>query len=229
MRTRCAHPSIELKNYGNNAIASAQVVIKQGGITLETRNFTLNLAPLATQIVNFSPLTINESSQFSFEVVLTNGGADGNGLNNMLEQSVFVPMSLPTPIVENFNDLPDRWISTNPDGLFSWEIANVPMGTTPNKALLMNFYDYEDSEGEIDLFITPLIDLTDVPDQHPVPPRILRFIERGVCTVQQVSGCLADVRRLKQRAAHADRHADDSSAFHGNPFGFHGPSHALGE
>lgn len=156
-------PSIELKNYGNNAIVSAQVVIKQGGITLETRNFTLNLAPLATQIVNFSPLTINESSLFSFEVVLTNGGADGNGLNNMLEQSVFVPMSLPTPIVENFNDLPDRWISTNPDGLFSWEIANVPVGTTPNKALLMNFYDYEDSEGEIDLFITPLIDLTDVP------------------------------------------------------------------
>lgn len=156
-------PAIELKNYGSNAILSAQVVVKQGGATVETKNFTLSLTPLETQIVTFAPLSISESSQFSFEVIQTNGGTDGNPYNNVLEQSVLVPLSLPTPIVENFNDLPERWISTNPDGLFSWEIASVPIGTTPNKALLMNFYDYEDSEGEIDLFITPLIDLTEVP------------------------------------------------------------------
>jgi hypothetical protein len=156
-------PEIQLKNYGSNAIVSGQVVIKQNNTVIETRNFTLSLNPLETETVTFSALPISESSLFTFEVLQTNGGADGNSVNNVLEQSVFVPTTIPTPLVENFNDLPTEWIATNPDGLFSWEIADVPIGGTPNKALQMNFYDYEDSEGEIDLFITPLIDLSSVP------------------------------------------------------------------
>lgn len=156
-------PEIELKNYGSNAIVSGQVVIKQNNAVIETRNFTLSLNPLETETVSFSAVPISESSLFTFEVLQTNGGADGNSVNNVLEQSVFVPTTIPTPLVENFNDLPTEWIATNPDGLFSWEIADVPIGGTPNKALQMNFYDYEDSEGEIDLFITPLIDLSSVP------------------------------------------------------------------
>src|SRR5204863_348504 len=58
---------------------------------------------------------------------------------------------------------PEEWVNKNPDGLFAWEIDDVPIGSTANKALKMNFYDYEDSEGELDLVITPLIDLSDVP------------------------------------------------------------------
>jgi hypothetical protein len=156
-------PSLEIKNYGSNTITSGEIRIQRDGVTLETKTFNFSLGMLESQTVAFSPVAVGGSAVFTFEIIQANGGADGNSFNNSQQQSVFVPSTIPTPVIENFDALPDQWIPSNPDGLFSWEIADAPVGTTPNKSLLLNFYDYEDSEGEIDLLVTPLIDLAQVP------------------------------------------------------------------
>jgi hypothetical protein len=69
--------------------------------------------------------------------------------------------SVSTPFLENFTTLPADWVIQNPDNLFSWQIASAPDGTVNNKALFMNFSDYEESYGEFDILFSPVIDLSD--------------------------------------------------------------------
>jgi hypothetical protein len=44
----------------------------------------------------------------------------------------------------------------------TWQHATTPLNGT-NKALKMEFFNYEDNLGEIDLLITPVINLTSEP------------------------------------------------------------------
>jgi hypothetical protein len=157
-------PSIEIRNYGNNPITSAQIRMQRDGATVEIIDYTQTIAVNETKTITFSPVTLEGgSSVFTFQILQTNGTADGNAFNDMLQRTVLVPTTITVPVSEKFNTLPDQWLMQNPDGLFSWEIANVPLGSVPNKALLMNFYDYEDSDGEIDVLVSPLIDLSTAP------------------------------------------------------------------
>jgi hypothetical protein len=157
-------PSVELRNYGSNPITSARVVVEMDGVAIQTLNLSLNLAPFESVNISFDPLNVGGgSSIFRFRIVQTNGTTDGSSVNNNLQRTVSVPATISTPVIETFDDVPSEWSTANPDGLFSWEVADVPVGINPNKALQMNFYDYEDGEGEIDLLITPVIDLSDVP------------------------------------------------------------------
>jgi hypothetical protein len=157
-------PSIELRNYGSNPITSAQVVVEKDGIPIQTLNLALNLDPFESSNISFDPLSMGGgSSIFSFRIVKTNGTTDGSDANDNLQRTVLVPATVATPVIETFDEIPAEWTSRNPDGVFSWELANVPVGINPNTALEMNFYDYEDGEGEIDLLISPVIDLSDVP------------------------------------------------------------------
>ena len=55
------------------------------------------------------------------------------------------------------------WIIQNPDGQITWQIATAPKEVQDNKALKLNFFDYEDRVGEIDIYLSPVIDLSSVP------------------------------------------------------------------
>ena len=66
------------------------------------------------------------------------------------------------PFLENFTSLPASWSILNPDQFITWQLANTPANGS-NKALKMEFYNYEDNLGEIDLLITPAINLTAAP------------------------------------------------------------------
>jgi hypothetical protein len=158
-------PSVQLKNYGSNTISTAEIRFLVDNVTIETVEFTGSLDELESAFIEFSPVTLEPGTYaYTFQVLTTNGGADGNALNNIMNQAVFVPVEIPTPVIEQFSSLPSEWPVFNPDNLFTWKVADVPLGSTPNTAITMEFYNYEDNEGEIDVITTPVLNLEDVPE-----------------------------------------------------------------
>lgn len=157
-------PGVQVRNYGNNTISAAEVTLYVDGVMTETLPLMNSLSVGEEENITFAPVAVSEGTvEFSFEIQGTNGGTDGNVTNNALTRMVLVPSVIETPFAEMFNSLPSEWITYNPDELFSWEITNTTLEGSPNMALTMNFFDYADSEGEIDAFITPVIDLQDAP------------------------------------------------------------------
>ena len=157
-------PSVEVKNYGSNSITSARVLVKKDGVNTETKDVTFNpaLSPLASTSISFAPITLSQGNHnVSFQILLTNGGADPNTANNLRDQDVFVPGSISVPFIETFNTVPN-WSIINPDQNYTWDLATTPEGGT-NTAMKMEFYNYEDHLGELDLLITPVFDLTSAP------------------------------------------------------------------
>lgn len=157
-------PSVEVKNYGSNAIASARLLFKKDGVNTETKDFVFSpaLSPLESTIINFAPITFTTGNHnASFQILLTNSTTDPNSSNNLLDQDVFVPQSIAVPFIEPFNTIPN-WPIVNPDQDYTWELATTPEGGT-NTAMKMAFFNYEDHLGEVDLLISPVFDLTSAP------------------------------------------------------------------
>jgi len=151
-------PAITLHNFGSNNITSAQVRFSLNGNPVETKTFPLTLTPTSEANVSFSTIGLSSGStyNFSFSVIQTNGGTDGNSTNNMLSASVQVPVPASLPLSEHFNSIPANWTISNPDGLTTW--SNIATGSG-NNAMYVNFVDYENS-GSSDFLITPVLDLT---------------------------------------------------------------------
>jgi len=157
--------SVEVRNYGSNTISSARIRVKKDGVNTETKNFTFStpIPILASQILNFNPITFaGGNHNVTYEILLVNGVADGNTLNNVAGRDVFVPAAIAIPFLETFKAIPATWSVVNPDQNLTWELAVTPTSGT-NKAMKMAFYDYEDHQGEIDLLVTPVFDLTSAP------------------------------------------------------------------
>jgi hypothetical protein len=158
-------PEIEIVNYGTNAISSVELALSVNGSLHETKVFNVSLDPLESITLTFSPTPIpGATSSFLFEVVRVNTQTDPNAFNNSQTQNVFLPESVPTPFVEEFSTFPEGWLIINPDQTdYTWELKNAPHEEGDNLAMKMNFYDYADNLGEIDLLITPNFDLTNAP------------------------------------------------------------------
>jgi hypothetical protein len=157
-------PVIEVRNYGSNAITAARIRVLLDGTVQETKDFALSLNPLESAEVSFSSLSIPSGThEITFRILSTNGGADGATYNDEKMSGVIVPTFANPPFSENFNTFPAGWIIQNPDGQITWEIATAPKETAVNKALKLNYFDYEDKLGEIDVFLSPVMDLSSAP------------------------------------------------------------------
>ena len=157
-------PRIEIKNYGSNAVSSARIRLTIDGVVKETKDLTLTLGQLQSTEVTFNPQSLASGTHtISFAIILTNGVTDGATQNNTSSFSFFIPQTDTVPFSENFNSLPPKWQIQNPDQQITWQIATAPKDTQSNKALYLNFYDYEDSFGELDVLVSPVYDLSTVP------------------------------------------------------------------
>ena len=157
-------PVIELRNYGNNAITSARIRFALDGTTRETKDFSLSLDPQEEIQVSFNTLTVPSGSHaISFQVLLTNGGTDSGDYNDLKTSTVIVPAFATAPFAENFTAAPAGWITYNPDGQVTWQIVTAPKDSPANKALKLDYFDYEDKIGEVDTYLSPVLDLSAVP------------------------------------------------------------------
>ncbi len=153
-------PSILIHNYGTNNITSAQVQFIFNGTVTETKTLSsLNLTPGSETTIGFSSVSVSAgvSYTFSFTILQTNGGTDGNSSNNSQAITTQIPVSASLPLLEPFNGVPAGWQIINPDGLTTW--SNIALAGS-NHAMYMNFYDYVDQQGTPDFLITPVLDLT---------------------------------------------------------------------
>lgn len=156
-------PSIEIRNYGSNVVTSVRIRLTINGVIRETKDFSVNLNPFESATVNFSSQSLaTGSALFEFEILLTNGVTDGNPYNDIQSINVLIPEGLTAPFVEQFTSLPSSWTVNNPDGSIGWELETAPDASPTNKAMSINFYEYEDAEGEIDFLTSPGIDLSSV-------------------------------------------------------------------
>ena len=58
---------------------------------------------------------------------------------------------------------PSDWVITNPDQSFTWERTNITVGGQLQQAVYIRHYEY-DGNGELDYFISPIIDLSKYPN-----------------------------------------------------------------
>lgn len=153
-------PSIEVRNYGTNAITSARIAFKLNSITQETKDVVLNLNPLDITSIDFSAINLASpsSSLVSFEILLTNGVIDGKASDNIVTHTSNVPFIANFPFFEFFDTTPATWTIQNPDQRTTWSNIAAPNGTSGNKAMYMSFYDYEE-KGVVDRLLTPVINL----------------------------------------------------------------------
>ncbi|HWA35767.1 MAG TPA: M43 family zinc metalloprotease, partial [Cyclobacteriaceae bacterium] len=155
-------PQIEIKNYGSNNVTSVQVQISVNSVITETKTFSVSLTPLQSVVVSFNntlTLTAGSSQTVSFTIVSTNGTTDGKSANNTLSQTVTVPPMTSLPVLESFNSVPSGWQIINPDGLTTWENVLAPDAVATNRAMYVDFHDY-DNQGTIDWLVSPSFSLT---------------------------------------------------------------------
>lgn len=154
-------PEIVVRNYGSNAISSAQITVSVDGMIQETLNVALNLANLEMDTVSFSSIDVLNYGTYSleFEVISTNNTTDGNADNNIKSISTTVPVKLNAPQLIDFETTPIEWTIDNLDGLRTWEVVTAPNEDPNNQALRIDFFDYE-QQGELDLLLSPVIDLS---------------------------------------------------------------------
>jgi len=157
-------PSVEVRNYGTNTITSAQIEFKLDGVSKQIKNASLNLSALAITNIEFDPINLAApgSNLVTFEILLTNGTTDGKASDNLISHTSKIPPFANAPLFEFFNSSPADWTITNPDLRQTWQNITANNGEANNKAMYINFYDYEE-KGVIDQLKSPVLNLNSIP------------------------------------------------------------------
>jgi len=153
-------PSLEVRNYGSNAINSAQIQLLVNGLVTQTKDLILSLAPEQLTTILFDPFSPSTNNyEVSFQITQTNLTTDGNSENNSASVSVSAPSGINLPVIEGFSAVPPGWTIYNPDNQITWANVIAPDNSPVNRAMKMNFYDYQ-NEGVLDWVITPAFSMT---------------------------------------------------------------------
>lgn len=162
-------PSLEIRNYGDNQITSAEIAIFVNGQIQQTAAFSLDLAPLDIANIAFEAINLTAPNTYTvaFEIQAVNNTVDEKSSNNAASERVVAPESVAVPFRETFNTVPlggvpAQWTVLNPDENQTWEAVNADNGEASNTAMYVDFYNYE-LNGEYDTLLTPVFDLTDIP------------------------------------------------------------------
>ncbi|HEX8061380.1 MAG TPA: choice-of-anchor J domain-containing protein, partial [Cyclobacteriaceae bacterium] len=107
------------------------------------------------------------SNNVSFNIVAVNGGTDNNTSNDIAAITSQVSSRLTPPFIEAFNSTPSNWQIVNPDGGITWANVTAPKATSTNKAMSVNFYNYQSLSAK-DQLISPFLSI-------PAGDAILKF------------------------------------------------------
>lgn len=157
-------PQIVVRNYGTNDVTGAQIQLTVNGNIVEAINpdwSSAPLHPLDSTIVSFTSVNLAYASTntFDFLILQTNGLTDGKATNNSQNNSVGIPYQSGLPLYEPFNASPSTWQIFNPDSLTTWQNVTAPNSSASNKAMYMNFYNY-DAINESDWLVSPVFNLS---------------------------------------------------------------------
>ncbi|AHM63240.1 Pregnancy-associated plasma protein-A [Flammeovirgaceae bacterium 311] len=154
-------PSLQLRNYGNTQVTDVKIELKVGPELVKTYTLSTNLAYLESLDLELDDLQFATAGQqlVSATITQTNAGPDNKSTNNTALAEIVVPLKTTLPINQQFEGGLSPFTIGNPDFGFTWQLANVSNGITPdNTAAFLNFYEYE-AIGQQDILASPIMDL----------------------------------------------------------------------
>ncbi|MCH6235114.1 M43 family zinc metalloprotease [Cognataquiflexum rubidum] len=154
------NPTLEILNRGLNRVTAARIEIRNNGLLIQTKNFSLNLNTGDATTVSFDPINFpSTGNNFVASITQVNGTTDQNPSNNSLSSNPSLQPAIPLPYAFQFNEIGTNWVINNPDNLATWEKTQVVLDGQSQDALFIRNYEYE-AFGELDYFISPGLDLS---------------------------------------------------------------------
>jgi hypothetical protein len=157
-------PIVELKNQGVDTLTSVVINYDIDNGPAQSYTWTGSLASLNTTTITLPTITASAGPHtFNVSSSLPNNNPDQDPSNdNATSNFSVVGVGQPAPYIEGFEAAFPAIGSTlyNPDANFTWE-QTAAAAKTGTKSIYINNYDYA-SNGEIDEFILPNLDLTSI-------------------------------------------------------------------
>lgn len=160
-------PQIEVRNYGTNTIEGFGINLYVNDIFIESVSKNTIISELSTSVVSFSEISVTAptTAVYRFEIIETNGAADGNPENNVNAIEVNFPGEEQIPYTQDFEGSLDQWAVQNSAGNSpSWSKGQAPYNTLQNEGMVLSYHSSPDDRyGELDLLISPVFDLSALP------------------------------------------------------------------
>lgn len=153
-------PQAQIQNMGTNDISTFTVELLVNDNPVENLQIDNSLAPLEITTVSFSEIVVTDMMKVQVVIKQTNAVADGNPENNAKDLVLNAKSFESLPILETLTTIPEDWVIRNDDNSITWEIANAPTDIPSNTAARINFFNYDNSNGEYDYLVSPALDLT---------------------------------------------------------------------
>ncbi|NVJ87093.1 MAG: T9SS type A sorting domain-containing protein [Algoriphagus sp.] len=162
------NPSIEVKNAGLQTISSARIRLSLNGQSIQTKDFNLNLETAEASILSFDSFElVGSENEVVFEILLVNNSSDENPENNRLTSNPLVQTAVSLPLSLDLSNIPNSWTIKNPDESISWETTQLSISGQTEDLIYIRNYEY-DASGELDYFISPVLDLSSYPNAQLV-------------------------------------------------------------
>lgn len=162
------NPSIELLNAGKNDLTSGRVELRRNGELLESKRFTFSLKTGEGITVNFEEFSLlPDANTVEFRIIQTNDATDNNPDNNIRSISPVQEHAVDLPYTEVLTSFPSPWAISNPDNLVTWEKRTLTISGNSQDLVYIRHYEYE-SPGQLDYYISPIIDLANYPNAQLV-------------------------------------------------------------
>ncbi len=159
-------PEIEVRNYGVDNVTSFRVTLEIDSQPVETIESAFTLEPLVILTLTFQSIALEQGSEmnFTFRIAEVNGVVDGNAENDVKSIFVQVPAQLEFPIIANFEDGNDNWMTRKLTGEKSdWQRSNAPLNTSDNQAFKLDIFNSGSNEfGNLEMLLSPVLNLEKV-------------------------------------------------------------------
>ncbi|MFT7197063.1 MAG: hypothetical protein ACI83W_001430 [Marinoscillum sp.] len=154
--------SVELRNYGTNAVSNFEVAFYVNGDLIDSKQVNANLTPSEKTVISFESVMLNASmgDVIGFEIIKVNGTDDQNRKNN-IKSITITPVE--SEVAPYFIDFSSGLTLSNymENGATSyWQTGIATNETTDNKAAFLPFYDQEANFGYRDILVTNTLDLS---------------------------------------------------------------------
>ena len=161
-------PVIEVLNAGKNRLTSGRVELRRDGALMESKRFTFDIETGETATLSFKDFNIsNSGANIEFKIIQANDQGDQNPLNNIKSSRPALQEEISLPFTANLNNFPGQFTVENPDENFTWEQKTITISNNSQPVISVSNYDYE-APGELDYFISPLINLEQYPNAQLV-------------------------------------------------------------
>lgn len=155
-------PEIEVRNYGIDNVTSFRVILEIDNQPIDTIESTSILEPLQILTLIFQSIDLEQGSElnFTFRITEVNGVTDGNAENDIESIFVQVPAQLGFPIIADFENGNDNWMTRKLNGEESnWQRSNAHL----NQVFKLDIFNSTSNEfGNLEMLLSPVLDLEKV-------------------------------------------------------------------